>query len=393
MAEEDEQELELEEAEPPEESPPEDCPPCKAGAPAWMATFADMATLLMAFFVLILSFAHVNVPKYKQVSGSMRMAFGVQTQIPVIEPPSADNIIATQYRTARVDPTPVQTVEEQKTEQPQPEDVELRNDTGPGESETNAAEQALEQALAEQLAQGRVRISTADNKVQVEIVDRGQEGLRDSPDAGGPRGQVDQDTLEIYARVAAAQTETDSLIEVIDPRFAETTVQQQNASASGAGAAVGSSPLDDQYQQIRANLSEQIRDGLAEVERDGDQIIIRLAEQGTFDSGQAELKPEFFTLINTVGASISGTQGRISVEGHTDNVPIGFGSRYRSNWDLSAARSAAVADYLVNNDFVQAGRVSIKGFADSRPLADNDSAIGRASNRRIEIIINGSGSS
>ncbi len=87
---------------------------------------------------------------------------------------------------------------------------------------------------AEQLAQGRVRISTADNKVQVEIVDRGQEGLRDSPDAGGPRGQVDQDTLEIYARAAAAQTETDSLIEVIDPRFAETTVQQQNASASGS---------------------------------------------------------------------------------------------------------------------------------------------------------------
>ncbi len=114
--------------------------------PGWQHS-ADMATLLMAFFVLILSFAHVNVPKYKQVSGSMRMAFGVQTQIPVIEPPSADNIIATQYRTARVDPTPVQTVEEQKTEQPQPEDVELRNDTGPGESETNAAEQALEQAL------------------------------------------------------------------------------------------------------------------------------------------------------------------------------------------------------------------------------------------------------
>ena len=57
-------------AEPEEQEPeePVECEPCKSGSPAWMATFADMATLLMAFFVLILSFAHVNVPKYKEVS-------------------------------------------------------------------------------------------------------------------------------------------------------------------------------------------------------------------------------------------------------------------------------------------------------------------------------------
>ena len=59
-----------------EEEAGEDCPACNKGAPAWMATFADMATLLMAFFVLILSFAQVNVPKYKEVAGSMRSAFG-----------------------------------------------------------------------------------------------------------------------------------------------------------------------------------------------------------------------------------------------------------------------------------------------------------------------------
>ena len=64
-----------------------DCPECKSGAPAWMATFADMATLLMAFFVLILSFAHMNVPKFKNVSGSMKSTFGVQRSVPVVEPP------------------------------------------------------------------------------------------------------------------------------------------------------------------------------------------------------------------------------------------------------------------------------------------------------------------
>ena len=61
-----------------EDAPEDDCPPCKGGAPAWMATFADMATLLMAFFVLILSFAQMNVPKFKEVSGSMNDTMGVQ---------------------------------------------------------------------------------------------------------------------------------------------------------------------------------------------------------------------------------------------------------------------------------------------------------------------------
>ena len=69
-----------------------DCPECKSGAPAWMATFADMATLLMAFFVLILSFAHMNVPKFKNVSGSMKSTFGVQRSVPVVEPPTAQII-------------------------------------------------------------------------------------------------------------------------------------------------------------------------------------------------------------------------------------------------------------------------------------------------------------
>ena len=75
------------ENEPPAEPPPpkekqEECPTCEVGAPAWMATFADMATLLMAFFVLILSFASVNVPKFEQVAGSVKLAFGVDRVAP-----------------------------------------------------------------------------------------------------------------------------------------------------------------------------------------------------------------------------------------------------------------------------------------------------------------------
>jgi len=89
----------------------EDCPKCPPpGAPAWMATFADMATLLMAFFVLILSFAEMNVPKFKQISGSMRDSFGVQRIIPVVEQPKGTTILSLNFS-----PSPNQSVTKEMT--------------------------------------------------------------------------------------------------------------------------------------------------------------------------------------------------------------------------------------------------------------------------------------
>ncbi|MEC8099648.1 MAG: flagellar motor protein MotB, partial [Pseudomonadota bacterium] len=76
----------------------DDCPKCPPkGAPAWMATFADMATLLMAFFVLILSFAEFNVPKFKQISGSLKNAFGIQRMVPVVEQPKGTTILSLNF--------------------------------------------------------------------------------------------------------------------------------------------------------------------------------------------------------------------------------------------------------------------------------------------------------
>ena len=91
MAEQDENEV-IEEEE-------EECPKCPpVGAPAWMATFADMATLLMAFFVLILSFAEFNVPKFKQISGSLKNAFGVQKIVPIVEQPKGNHCSVTKFQ-------------------------------------------------------------------------------------------------------------------------------------------------------------------------------------------------------------------------------------------------------------------------------------------------------
>jgi chemotaxis protein MotB len=75
------------------------------------------------------------------------------------------------------------------------------------------------------------------------------------------------------------------------------------------------------------------------------------------------------------------------VNGHTDNVPILFNDRFNSNWDLSAARAAAVADFLLDEFPANPASLSITGFADSKPVAENTTPQGRAQNRRIEIIV------
>lgn len=367
----------------PEPDPPPPCPECKGGVPAWMCTFADMATLLMAFFVLILSFADVSVPKYKEVSGSMRQAFGIQDVIPVIEPPWADNLVAKQYASAKVDPTALRTVEEQRTDVPQPEE-ELKTDVGDGENPESSAEQALEEVLAQQIAEGKVRVTTKDNKVEVELLQNLQ-AEQPEDQAGDRQGQVTQDTLEIFAAVAAAQTSTTAVIEVVDN--SQTGATADSFASDSEQTSPQETLAESQYEQIRASLAEEIRDGLAQVEREGDKVLIRLAEQGSFDSGAADLKREFEDLLARVGVSLSGTRGLVTVEGHTDDVPLGFGSRYRTNWDLSAARAAAVADFLVNGDYVEPGNLNVLGLAETRPVADNATLTGRAANRRIEIIV------
>jgi len=365
-----------------EQAAESDCPPCKSGAPAWMATFADMATLLMAFFVLILSFAEMNVPRFKEVSGSMKNAFGVQRIIPTVEPPLAKNIIAEQYKSAEVEPTLMQVLQEQTTDDPQPEDPVLKTDVKQQDYDTNSDIKVVQKALASEIAEGSVSVRIADQQLVVAVNSdavTGKQGQRNQADAGATIAQND---LQIYAKIAAIQAQVESAIKV-QQGTSGTPLESNSAGGEQARRAA----LNDQYRQLRMQLSDEIAQGLAEVERDGDKIIVRLAERGSFKSGYAQLQPGFLSLLDKVGAAIADSSGMVTVEGHTDNIPIAFSDRFRSNWDLSAARSAAVADYLLDNTAVDNGRVTVTGFADTRPLTSNDTADGRARNRRIEIIL------
>ena len=87
------------------------CPP--PGLPLWMGTFADLMSLLMCFFVLLLSFSEMDVLKFKQIAGSMKFAFGVQNRLEVKDIPKGTSIIAQEFRPGRPEPTPIDVIMQQ----------------------------------------------------------------------------------------------------------------------------------------------------------------------------------------------------------------------------------------------------------------------------------------
>jgi len=118
----------------------------------------------------------------------------------------------------------------------------------------------------------------------------------------------------------------------------------------------------------------------------GDRIVIRFPDATAFQSGSASLAPDFVPTLNRIASVLKATKGVLLVSGHTDDTPIST-ARFRSNWDLSAARAVSVVHHLVEKAGIPPGRVTAQGFADSRPLVANDSPANRSKNRRVEISI------
>ena len=380
-AEVEEEEEEEEEQEPEEPGEPEDpdCPKCPGMAPAWMATFADMATLLMAFFVLILSFVEMEDPSiFKEVSGSSTNVFGVQREIPSVEPPIGTNIIAQNFKSSKASPSV--NVQEDTTDQ-EPTDRELKSTEKTSFSDTASDIENLKRTLAKEIAQGKVEVFDENGTLMVTVKGTENDSFTSDENNDSDQGQVDQDVLNLYSKVADAQAALESPIEV--------EYDQGPSEESGLKAAEREEQLQDQLQKLKADLRSEIQQGLANVEKVGDQILISLSAQGSFRSGFAELQTGFLPTLRSVGESISTATGKVTISGHTDDVPIAFSDRFDSNWDLSAARAAAVADYFFNTTEIDDQRVSVFGYADTKPAASNQTPQGRSENRRIEILIDG----
>jgi len=115
-------------------------------------------------------------------------------------------------------------------------------------------------------------------------------------------------------------------------------------------------------------------------------VIIQILERASFASGSADVRQEFLPILVKISQLIAGQKGTITVSGHTDNVPIS-NSRFRSNWELSTARAVSVAEQLLRGAPLDESRLVVAGHADTRPQANNDTAEGRARNRRVDISI------
>jgi len=125
-----------------------------------------------------------------------------------------------------------------------------------------------------------------------------------------------------------------------------------------------------------------------EIEFDGEgQLLITTHGDMYFDSGQAWIRPETFEILDVIASAINNLAGvRVSVEGHTDNVPIDT-ARFPDNLELSVARAASIARYFIDHQGVDPAIIRATGFGEHHPVADNATVEGRQANRRVEIRI------
>ena len=145
-----------------------------------------------------------------------------------------------------------------------------------------------------------------------------------------------------------------------------------------------------QARQVLENVEERLRpeidEGLITVQKTGNTVIIRFPEEIAFPPGSDDITDEIIPILKRVTEALSGTQGTLMIGGHTDDRPINS-AEFSSNWELSADRAVSVIHRLLDIGTIEASRITAVGYADTRPVAPNDSPENRAKNRRVEISI------
>lgn len=402
-----------------EEPEEEECPKCPPpGAPAWMATFADMATLLMAFFVLILSFAEFNTPKFKQISGSLQNAFGVQREIPVVEQPKGTTVISMEFSPS---PSPSVTNEmtQDTTERERPElEVKTDEDAAPeggdqgldGTTEGSGGEQdtapdgqsgaqvdsmdgaELAKALQQAIQSGEVSVDMAGENVvinfpsedtdQKDLPSLIEETLAALSEARQASGKAESEVLfggleQQLAELAAAARQPETSLGQAELERLEQELAEAQESADKAAVA---------KDLLTVALRQELGEGLVEVEQREEKVLITVGAGGAFPSGSADLTAAALDIMSRIAFTSMGESSTIVVAGHTDNVPI-RGEVFRDNWDLAAARAASVVQAIEATGLVQPGRMQAVSYGETQPVDSNDTEAGRERNRRIEITI------
>lgn len=115
-------------------------------------------------------------------------------------------------------------------------------------------------------------------------------------------------------------------------------------------------------------------------------LVVSMAAAALFDSGSADMRKDSLPMLDVVVQKLMETGHPIMVEGHTDDR-VAKGSAYRSNWDLSTARATRVVSYMVEEFAFPPDMLSAAGYASYHPVSDNETAEGRAANRRVDLVV------
>ena len=259
-----------------------DCPP--EGLPAYMGTFADLMALLMCFFVLLLSFAEMDVLKFKQIAGSMNMAFGVQAEVRVRDIPKGTSIIAKEFSPGKPQPTIIESVMQQT--------IDITKET--------------------------IEFDEPDDEPEDGKGPDSGEGVDENKDTA-----PDESKKEV---VVIEKTDAELIKE------AEQTAKDKKTAAEAAELLA---------KEIAMKMSSEILDGQIELLAKGSFVVIRIREKGSFASASDAIESQFLPVIGKIEVILADTEGEIRVAGHTDNLPID-NEYFRSNWELSGGRSGSV---------------------------------------------------
>jgi len=328
-----------------------------------MCTFADLMSLLLCFFILIVSFSTQDAKRFYDMVGSMKDAFGLQKQTMAS---GMIEVSGVPYlpKVSTLAPVPISTLALPASDWAQPdlgEGDEGATDDSEEVSERTAPEAdkaARPQAVRSEM-QSRNDHSPGQGEPPRPLAARPGEAAR----AGGRTGHADGGRLETEGqREAGVGVDQHGLTDRNDPRE------------------------DQVLKLLNAALAPEISHGITSVEARDGKIKITFPERSAFASGSDTLDSAIYPVLDKVAAILAQTSGAIEVYGHTDNVPIST-ARFPSNWELSAARAISVMRRVAQYPGVDGDRLTVIGFADTRPLGPNDTAESRAQNRRVEVIL------
>ncbi|HVU45234.1 MAG TPA: flagellar motor protein MotB [Terracidiphilus sp.] len=213
----------------------------------------------------------------------------------------------------------------------------------------------------------------------------------------------------LYASATADQKKQAQMAESIDAAFRSLGIFPSPArkAADNAGPAGSDKPvvpmnivmgedvlapaqvkqdLDRIKGKLTQTLSNEVASHTVSIQMGHDGLVISLREAGFFSSGSAMPKPDTLPTLRKIAASLAHTPYDLRIEGHTDDIPI-HTAEFRSNWELSTARATDIARLLIDKGLIPPERISAAGYAQYHPMAGNDTAAGRAENRRVDLVV------